>query len=146
MSKEFYGVLTPKNRAPFAAFLWLIAFFLTIIGGISSANAQVANEPWRFKDQNRASIAALMKQIDREQNATTATAAAPGDALVCGDGGGSSSSAGNATCIILNNANAAIEIGQTSDGEQQSTNTAPAGSDAQQSPTDEILSTLAQQQ
>lgn len=139
MSKKMYGRHKKYTITP--TLMCTGVFLMAMVFGSLGAKAQVANEPWRFKDQNRASIAALMRQIDKEQTAATEAVAA-GDALVCGDGGGSSSSKGNATCIILNNANAAIEIGQTSDGEQQATNTAPANSP--QSPADDVLNTLSQ--
>lgn len=103
--------------------LWLAALILGLVmGGAATAHAQMMNEPWSFTQQNRASIAALIKQTEDDENAVTATAAANGyDQLICG-GDGASSATGNATCIIMNNSDGMIEIGQDAQGNQDANN------------------------
>jgi hypothetical protein len=87
------------------------------------ASAQQTNQSWQFKDQNRASIAALMKQVDQQNETSNAVAQVPVglDTLICG-GDGQSSATGNSTCIILNNSTGAIEIGQDANGSQTANN------------------------
>lgn len=92
----------------------------------SPVYAQLESNAWKFKTQNRASIAALMQQVenaDRARNATTVSSGASGfDQLVCaGDAG--STATGNSTCIILNNSDGAIQIGQDAPGSQNATST-----------------------
>lgn len=92
----------------------------------SSASAQQFNQSWQFKTQNRASIAALIKQVEQEDEASTAVTQAPAsyDTLLCGGGDGQSAATGNSTCIILNNSTGAIEIGQDANGSQTANNEA----------------------
>lgn len=124
--------------------IWISALLIALCFGSLSASAQqVANEPWGFKAQNRASIAALMRQAENDNSAGSNAQAMPfsNDALVCGGGGGSSSATANSTCIILNNANAAIELGQDAQGDQGAVSTGGT-QDESESPADEVLATL----
>ena len=92
-----------------------------------SASAQQFNQSWQFKAQNRASIAALIKQVEQQEDANNAVIQqAPGsyDTLLCGGGDGQSAATGNSTCIILNNSTGEIEIGQDADGSQTANNEA----------------------
>lgn len=127
--------------------IWMSAILIGLCFGSLSASAQqVASEPWGFKAQNRASIAALMRQVeDANQTANAQAAPFSNDALVCGGGGGSSSATANSTCIILNNANAAIELGQDAQGNQGATSTGGTQAEAE-SPADEVLATLGNDQ
>ncbi|PIR08465.1 hypothetical protein COV53_02840 [Candidatus Gottesmanbacteria bacterium CG11_big_fil_rev_8_21_14_0_20_37_11] len=101
--------------------LWA-AFLLMILLFIRPAQAQMNNEAWGFKQQNRASIAALMQQVEnKDSNNGAVTGAYAGyDQLVCG-GDGQSSATGNSTCIIMNNSDGAIQIGQDAQGSQDAT-------------------------
>ena len=87
-----------------------------------SANAQL-DEPWGFSGQNRASIAALIKQVEDGSNSGTVVSGTSGNIvnLVCG-ADASSSATGNSSCIILNNSDADINLGQDSEGDQTATN------------------------
>lgn len=110
---------------------------------VTPAAAQMANNPWSFQPQNRASVAALMRQVEKENGAAAVTQISSPPAvtnLVCGSDGKSSAS-GNTTCVILNNAAGDIDVGQDAKGDQTAssattteTNT-PAGSD-------DVLATL----
>ncbi len=105
-----------------AASLLLCNFCLS-----GTASAQQFNQSWQFKAQNRASIAALIKQVEQEDEAGegTVTQVPVGyDNLICGGGDGQSAATGNSTCIILNNSTGAIEIGQDANGSQTANNEA----------------------
>ena len=105
----------------FSRSLYAIAFTVTMLPALS--NAQVDNNPWGFTGQNRASIAALMKQIDDNKSSrSNVVASGGGDIvnLVCG-ADATSSAKGNSSCIILNNSDAAIDLGQDSQGDQTAT-------------------------
>ena len=106
------------NIMTVAAGLLLCSFCLS-----SPASAQQSNQSWQFKNQNRASIAALMKQVEQQDEANNAVTQVPVgvDTLICG-GDGQSSATGNSTCIILNNSTGAIEIGQDANGSQTANN------------------------
>jgi hypothetical protein len=96
----------------------------------TSAHAQMANNPWSFKPQNRASVAALIRQVETQDDAADAVTqiAAPASFtnLVCGSDG-KSAATGNSTCVILNNATGGVNVGQDADGNQTaSTNNADA--------------------
>lgn len=105
------------------ALLWLAGLAVVFILGNTPAHAQMSNQPWGFKPQNRASIAALMRQVDREgRNTAPATAIYPSyETLVCG-GDGRSTATGNSTCIIMSDADGLINIGQDAQGNQSATN------------------------
>lgn len=101
----------------------LLAIFFIALTFSKAASAQMSNEAWGFKQQNRASIAALMQQVENsnDSGAVTSSGSAGFDQLVCG-GDGQSSATGNSTCIIMNNSNGAIELGQDVQGNQDATN------------------------
>lgn len=104
-----------------------IAILMGTMGISNIAHAQQYNQSWQFKGQNRASIAALMKQVEQESEASNAVVQqVPGsyDTLICGGGDGQSAATANSTCIILNNATGSIQIGQDSDGSQTANNSA----------------------
>jgi hypothetical protein len=128
-------------------FLILLAAFL--FGLMSPAQAQMATQPWAFQPQNRASIAALMRQVESPSPVATTTVTN----MVCGSDG-ESSARGNSTCVILHNALGDIDVGQESNGDQtadadSSNNQQQSQSQAQQSTAqanhtsaDDVLSTL----
>lgn len=90
----------------------------------SPASAQLYKDAWSFSNQNRASIAALIKQVDdgdKASGATVAAGAGGGTTLVCG-ADADSTAKGNSSCIILNNSTGDIEIGQDSVGDQTASN------------------------
>lgn len=101
--------------------LWAIVLALGLTLDGAKAHAQMINQPWSFAQQNRASIAALMKQTEDSGNAAATIASGGYDQLVCG-GDGASSATGNSTCIIMNNSDGAIQIGQDAQGNQDATN------------------------
>lgn len=81
----------------------------------------MVNQPWGFAQQNRASIAALIKQTEDRNETQSVTASAGGcDQLVCGKDGDLSAT-GNNTCIIMNNSDGVIQIGQDAQGNQTAT-------------------------
>ncbi len=98
-----------------AAIVCAIALMLALFPGADAANAQQFNQAWGFTTQNRASIAALMQQVEKSEGTGNAVVSGGGyDSLVCG-GDGMSSATGNSTCIILNNSDGTIQVGQDSD-------------------------------
>lgn len=111
-------------------------FCMALIGTClaSPAFAQLINNAWSFSGQNRASIAALMKQVEDggSGNVSGGVVAGGGSTtLICGDAGGgadggaagASGATGTSSCIILNNSDGAIEITQDSEGDQTANNT-----------------------
>jgi hypothetical protein len=106
----------------------------------ASASAQMSPQPWGFAQQNRASIAALMKQTE---NPTAATSAGSGDTLICGGGTGQASATANSTCIILSQASGQIQLGQDSNGSQSSASSdSTTQSQADSGGADSVLTTL----
>ncbi len=131
MKNEKFFMIAPDAMA---------ALVFCLVQAATPAHAQMAKEPWGFAPQNRASIAALMQQVeDKSASASTQTASS-GDVLICGGGGGSSTATGNASCIILNNSDALLNIGQDSHGDQGSQNTVKDTNTS--SPADDVLATL----
>jgi hypothetical protein len=83
----------------------------------------MSSSPWGFAAQNRASIAALIRQVENEGSSNAGFSSAAPTAitnLVCGSDG-SSSAKGTGSCIILNNASAAIDLLQDSEGDNTAT-------------------------
>lgn len=78
------------------------------------AQAQMRSDPWGFQTQNRASIAALIRQVEGGPQPVATTSIT---SLVCAGDGGSSAS-GNSTCVILNNAMGDLRVGQEANGNQ----------------------------
>lgn len=116
---------------------------ITIIALSASAAtsfSQDRNQSWQFTGQNRASIAALIRDVEKNGSGNGVISAAPAEGytnLVCGKDG-QTSAAGNTTCIILNNSDGTIDVGQDSDGDQ----TATTDTETQQSIADAVLDTL----
>jgi hypothetical protein len=109
-----------------------------------SALAQDRNQSWQFKGQNRASIAALIRDVERNGgNNGVAVSALPSGGytnLVCGKDGQTSASA-NTTCIILNNSTGTVGVGQDANGNQ----TATTGTETEQSDADAVMDVLTSQ-
>ena len=114
------------------------------------------NSAWSPQPANRASIAALIKQVEDGSSSNSAIGFA-GSAgvtqLICGANTGegtesSSNAQANSSCIILNNSHGALNINQESDGDQESdatsTNTTIVDETiiGANSGADEILATL----
>ena len=126
MLEDIEGALKQVKREIIGIFVMMIwfAILLCALFFSQSANAQMNNEAWGFKQQNRASIAALMQQVENSDSgrAVASTGLAGYDQLVCGSDGASSAT-GNSTCIIMNNSDGAIQIGQDAQGDQDAVNT-----------------------
>ena len=119
--------------------------FISISFFAGSVNAQMNGNPWGFKTQNRASIAALMKQVENENTGSTVVSTTPASitTLVCGGDSGGSSATGNASCIILNNSDGSIKIGQDASGDQDANNDVSETTNVDETiNVDDILSTL----
>ncbi len=119
------------------------AALIALVAG--PAAAQMFQKPWSFSPTNRASIAF---SLHNDGHSSSGSALA-GTSILCG--GGSSTAAGNSTCIVLNNANGQIALDQTSEGSQDAANNqlsdiggGPAGSSSASSPSgvDAVLSIL----
>lgn len=123
--------------------LFAVGLIATLFSG--KATAQMANNPWGFQQQNRASVAALIRQVEREKNTNgtvTQLAAAPSyTSLVCG-GGSQPSASGNTTCVILNNAEGRIDVGQDAQGNQTATANSTQNEVHPAISTDDVLATL----
>lgn len=114
----------------------LMAAAVTTVFMAAPAGAQgLNNNAWEPQPSNRASIAALMRQVeDGEQASSGFAALGTGGGvtqLICGsnsgDGAGASSNAqANSSCIILNNSDGTLNIDQNSDGEQNANTTSTA--------------------
>lgn len=84
------------------------------------AQAQMVEKPWSFSQQNRASIAALMRNVEKgNQGGSVSASGGTGSIvnLVCGAGNDTAATA-DSSCIILNNSDANIDILQNSTGDQ----------------------------
>lgn len=93
-----------------------MAFLLSLPAAANGLN----NNPWGFSPQNRASIAALIKQVEETPTAQSGYGYGGVTTMICG-GDSSSAAKGNASCILLNNSTGTIEIGQDSEGNQTAT-------------------------
>jgi hypothetical protein len=80
-----------------------------------STQAQMNQEPWGFKQQDRATTAAMMHQV--EGGSTNDP-----PAMICGGAGGKAGATANSTCIILNHSTGNIDLDQTSEGDQSASN------------------------
>jgi|GEM_PF-1085221 len=108
----------------------------------ADANAQMNESPWGFKNQNRASIAALIRQVEDEDSSSTSTSGGVTQ-LICGGDSADASSAGNSTCIILNNSDGIITLDQDNTGDQNSESEATETTNVEETIyVDEVLSTL----
>ena len=107
------------------------------------ANAQLNDSPWGFSSQNRASIAALIQQVENADDNTSASAATSVTTLVCGGDSADSSAAGNSTCIILNNSDGLITLNQENMGNQDANSESSETTNVEETiNVDEILATL----
>lgn len=121
---------------------FIAASFLLVATGLiaTPSYSQDRNQSWQFKGQNRASIAALIRDVEKNGSGGGVATLSPAGSytnLVCGKDG-QSSAAGNTTCIILNNSDGTVDVGQESNGSQ----TATTNTETQQSDADEVLDTL----
>ena len=85
-----------------------------------SANAQMNEDPWTFTNQNRASIASLIKSVEDADSSNASEIVSTGTTvtqLVCGGDSANASGAGNSTCIILNNSEGFIDLYQDNLGD-----------------------------
>lgn len=82
-----------------------------------TASAQMYKQPWTFQTTDRAGLAVYMKNLDSSKN-SSATSGGDATYLVCGGSGGASTATANSSCIILNNSDASLGIGQGSEGSQ----------------------------
>lgn len=110
---------------------------------VALSNSAHAQQPlmdsWQFQQQNRASIASLIRQVEVDSsNGVVAAQAASVTNLVCG-GDGQSSARANATCIILNNAVGDVSLDQFADGDQSASSSV---SSSINNGADEVLSLL----
>ncbi|MFZ4761773.1 MAG: hypothetical protein ACOYK8_03035 [Alphaproteobacteria bacterium] len=124
--------------------------YLSVIGIITglagfsviSAHAQMPNNPWGFQQQNRASIASLIRTVEKEKTNSAAAAVTQLSTsstytnLVCGSDG-QASAKGNSTCVIMNNASGLLDVGQTADGNQSAATSTSTNSKAE-----DVLQTL----
>ncbi|WP_339778309.1 hypothetical protein [uncultured Thalassospira sp.] len=111
-----------KHALKYGAKILTFAAILTASGPLS-AMAQMFEKPWSAPDQNRASLAVVMKQAESgllsgSGSATTSSGTSSLTQLVCGGGGGTASSTANSACVILNNSNGTVNAGQDSTGDQ----------------------------
>lgn len=97
----------------------LVAAGVSLFAG--SAAAQMSEKPYSFQARDRAGLAVYMKNLDESRrNNSSATSTGAATYLVCGGGSGGSTSSANSSCIIINNSDAALGIGQDSQGNQDS--------------------------
>ncbi len=125
-------------------YITLIA--LTLLSGTvfsQSAYAQMAERPWSFAQQNRASIAALMKSIEGSNSNSSATVSqsAGSTTLVCGSDGDSSAQ-GTASCIILNNSTGSVMLDQDTEGSQTATSEQTTNVEETINGADDVLAVL----
>lgn len=106
---------------------------------VAETQAQMNAKPWGFTPQNRASIASLMRQAEQQPSNNGGAGSVSADTIVCG-AGDETAAKGNSTCIIMNNANGAIDVGQDSNGEQTANNTSSVN--GQETAVDEIIDVL----
>ncbi len=120
-----------------SSILWFIILAYFLLFTQFPAYAQAFKDPWGFAPQNRASIAAMIRQVETERSASGAATSGT-TILTCGKG--ESSSEANSACIIMNNSNGVLSVGQDSKGNQTSNNTKTQVESV--SNADEVLATL----
>ena len=101
----------------------ILTIAVIALGFSTPALAQLmGTNGWSPQLQNRASIAALLQQVEENgsSGSSSSPAATSGVTLVCGDGGDATAK-GNSSCIILNNSTGVIDLGQDSNGDQSAT-------------------------
>lgn len=101
-----------------------------VVGGAAAASSLFASaaiadplggkEAWDFTPQNRAAIAALIKQIEDPGSGGPTTIVCGGNSGAggAGTGAGASATANDACIIVSNSSGAIINSGQASDGNQ----------------------------
>lgn len=143
---QLFGKIKRKAGCGFCyyaatALLWFLGLVLVFFLGNAPAYAQMSNQPWGFKQQNRASLAALMRQVDREgkEQLPSTYINQAYETLVCG-GDGRSTATGNSTCIIMSNADGQVNVGQDAQGNQSATNQGQTSSNDSESEEEESLS------
>ena len=101
---------------------------IAMIGRLAGdASAQMYERPWGFAARSGGSMAIFMKQVDEgmlSSSSGSGQAAIAGTTtyLVCG-GEGSAGARGNSSCIILNNSDGALNLGQDAVGDQTAEST-----------------------
>lgn len=121
------------------------AFALALVTRLAAdASAQMYEQPWGFAARNGGNMAVVMKQVEAgllDGSSGSSAAAVTGSTtyLVCG-GEGSAGARGNSSCIILNNSDGALSIGQEAVGDQNAESTT---TQTQNNGTDEVSEILA---
>ena len=84
-----------------------------------AAAAQMYEKPYAPQARDRAGLAVYMKNL-KEARRNDVLSNGGGDAtyLVCGGSGGQSTATANSSCVILNNSDAQLGVGQGSKGDQ----------------------------
>jgi hypothetical protein len=119
-----------------------VAFISTCLF-TGNVNAQMNERPWGFNTQNRASIAALIKQVEGSSSASTVTAGTSITNLICGGDGADASATGNSSCIILNNSDGVISVGQDAAGNQDANSETTETTNVEETiNVDEVISAL----
>jgi hypothetical protein len=84
-----------------------------------TAVAQLFEKPYAPQARDRAGLAVYMKNLqESRRNAASSELGGSATYLVCGGSGGQSTATANSSCIILNNSDAQLGIGQGSKGDQ----------------------------
>jgi hypothetical protein len=101
------------------------------------AGAQMFESAWSGSHRDGLSTAIIMKQVDSGMydntngSSVVSSGSSSSEVLLCGGDGSEGSNAGstaNSSCIILgDNANAIIDLGQDSDGDQNSNSDVDTG-------------------
>lgn len=101
--------------------LMLFTVILVATAPIFSVQAQSFKEPWGFAPQNRAAIASMIRQVEMEKKSAATMTNTGTTILTCGKG--EASSEANSACIIMNNSDGILNVGQDSVGSQTTSNT-----------------------
>jgi hypothetical protein len=110
------------SKFGYGRFSVVLALGLVTFTTGASAQGQIGNQPWGFKAQNRAGIAAMMVQKESGSLDGTSSNGSVAAATSCGGSAGNASATGNYTCIILGDgATGAITALQEALGNQSST-------------------------
>ena len=101
----------------------LVAAGVGLVAG--SAAAQMSQKPYSFQARDRAGLAVYMKNLEESRNnssnvSSTGSGSVDQTYLVCGGGSGGATSQANSSCVIINNSDAALGLGQDSQGNQDS--------------------------
>jgi hypothetical protein len=122
-----------KTLCTYTAFI--MTFAATLCPSSVYAQQGLNNNAFSFSPQNRASIASLIRQVEKEDTGSASGYAyGGGTTIVCGDG--SSTAKGNSSCIVMNNSSGTVTLDQNSEGDQS----AETNETSQVVATDESLS------